>query len=121
MPECNSDVFFVTLTKTERDFTINTMYRDYPISLNKFHWESQNSTAADSTIGQRYINHQNLGSNVVLFTRLSREDDLGTAPYLCLGRIFYSEHRGSKPIAITWDLERPMPAEVMTEASVVSA
>lgn len=121
VPECNSDVFFVTLTKTEREFSANTMYRDYPISLTKFHWESQNSTAVDSPIGHRYVNHRSLGSNVVLFTRQAREDDLGTAPYLCLGRVFYAEHRGSKPIAITWDLERPMPAEVLTEGGVASA
>ncbi|GAA2110222.1 DEAD/DEAH box helicase [Microlunatus panaciterrae] len=119
--ESRTDVFFVTLRKEEADFSPQTLYRDYPISLNRFHWESQNATAVESTTGQRYLNHQRLGTEVLIFTRLVRRNGLGAAPYLCLGRASYSEHRGSRPIAITWDLERPMPADVFTEASVVAS
>jgi len=67
------------------------------------------------------VHHRERGTNVLVFTRLTRTNEVGTAPYLCLGRAFHSEHRGSRPIAITWDLERPMPADVFTEASVVAS
>lgn len=119
--EAQTDVFFVTLRKEEADFSPQTLYRDYPISLNRFHWESQNVTAVESPTGQRYLNHQANGTDVLIFTRLTRRNETGTAPYLCLGRGSYVEHRGSRPIAITWDLERPMPADVFTEASVVAS
>lgn len=121
VPEITTDIFFVTLRKDEGQFSPQTMYRDYPISLNRFHWESQNATALESATGQRYINHVERGTDVLIFTRLRRVNEVGTAPYLCLGRAFHSEHRGSQPIAITWDLERPMPADVFTEASVVAS
>ena len=35
------DVFLITLTKTEKRFSPTTRYRDYAISRNLFHWESQ--------------------------------------------------------------------------------
>ena len=44
VPELNVDAFFVTLTKSEADYSPTTMYRDYPISPTLFHWESQNQT-----------------------------------------------------------------------------
>src|SRR5439155_2563215 len=37
------DVFFVTTTKSERDYSPTTMYRDYAISPELFHWESQSA------------------------------------------------------------------------------
>ncbi|MCW2803515.1 MAG: hypothetical protein QOF52_568 [Propionibacteriaceae bacterium] len=121
VPEIASDIFFVTLRKQEGQFSPQTMYRDYPISLTRFHWESQNATAIESPSGQRYVHHRERGTNVLIFTRLTRTNEVGTAPYLCLGRAFHSEHRGSRPIAITWDLERPMPADVFTDSSVVAS
>lgn len=121
VPEIASDIFFVTLRKEEGHFSPQTMYRDYPISLNRFHWESQNATAIESPTGQRYVNHRERGTDVLLFTRLTRTNDVGTAPYVCLGRAFHLEHRGSRPIAITWELETMMPADVLTEARVVGA
>jgi superfamily II DNA or RNA helicase/HKD family nuclease len=49
--------------------------------------------------------------NVVLFVRQRRSDDRGeTMPYLCLGRVFYREHRGGRPMQIEWELETAMPS-----------
>ncbi|HET9872732.1 MAG TPA: DUF3427 domain-containing protein [Propionibacteriaceae bacterium] len=42
------DAFFVTLKKSEADYSPTTMYRDYPISPTLFHWESQNATSVAS-------------------------------------------------------------------------
>ena len=41
----NVDAFFVTLKKSEADYSPTTMYRDYPISPTLFHWESQSTTS----------------------------------------------------------------------------
>ena len=121
IPEIKTDAFFVTLRKEEADFSPQTMYRDYAISLNRFHWESQNKTAIQSVTGQRYVNHVTQGTDILIFTRLTRSTEVGAAPYTCLGRATHSEHRGTRPISITWELDRPMPANSFLEASVVAS
>jgi hypothetical protein len=118
--ETRTDAFLVNLRKSEKDFSPSTMYRDYAISPELFHWESQNSTSTTSLTGLRYLHHREQGSHIVLFVRESPTDDLGAAPFLCLGQASYVEHRGERPIAITWKLHRPMPAEVFVTASVVA-
>ena len=62
-----------------------------------------------------------MGSRVTLFVREAPEDDLGAAAFLCLGQASYVEHRGEKPIAITWRLHRDMPGDVFRQASVVAS
>jgi superfamily II DNA or RNA helicase/HKD family nuclease len=116
-PETGVDALLVTLRKEERDFSPTTRYRDYPLAANLFHWESQNSTSRDSPTGRRYLAGD---SRVLLFVRETRHDDLGSAPYLCLGEATLVEHRGERPIAITWRLHRPMPAEVFQQGAVAS-
>lgn len=118
--ETETDALLVNLHKSEKDFSPTTMYRDYAISPELFHWESQNATSLASPAGQRYLNHRRMGTRVLLFVRDAPTDDLGVAPLLCLGQASYLEHRGERPIAITWRLHRPMPADVFTTASVVA-
>jgi hypothetical protein len=43
-----TDLFFITLQKTEKHYSPTTLYRDYAISDRLFHWESQSTTAAAS-------------------------------------------------------------------------
>lgn len=114
-PGRNVDAFFVTLQKSEADYSPTTLYRDYPISPTLFHWESQSTTSAASTTGQRYLTGQ---STVLMFVRQQKADEFGTAPYLFLGHAKYVSHQGERPISITWRLERPMPMDVFTAASV---
>ena len=57
--ETNSELFFVTLEKSERDYSPSTLYKDYAISPLLFHWESQSGTTQASPTGQRYIHHEN--------------------------------------------------------------
>lgn len=97
------------------------MYRDYAISPELFHWESQNATSTTSEAGRRYLGQAGRQTHVALFVRESPTDDLGAAPFLCLGQAAYVEHRGERPIAITWRLDRPMPAETFRIASVVAS
>ena len=112
-----TDAFLVTLRKSEADFSPTTMYRDYPVSRSLFHWESQVGTSVASPTGQRYLTG---ASTVLLFTRGEKRNELGTAPYLFLGPARYVQHRGERPIAITWRLEAPMPVDFFISAAVAS-
>jgi hypothetical protein len=110
-----TDLFFVTLQKTEKHYSPTTRYRDYAISDRLFHWESQSTTAAASTMGQRYINHEAMGTSVVLFVRSSRTDVTGrTRPYFCAGRARYVEHRSERPMQITWELHEALPGDIFS-------
>ena len=57
-PETSTDAFFVTLNKDERKHSATTMYRDYALSEDLFHWESQDSTSTTSPVGRRYLNRR---------------------------------------------------------------
>ena len=92
VPDRNVDAMFVTLKKSEEEYSPTTMYRDYPISPTLFHWESQSVTSAASPTGQRYLTGT---STVLLFVRETRKDDFGTAPYLFLGPSTTSATRAS--------------------------
>jgi hypothetical protein len=119
--ELRTDVFFVTLRKSEVDYSPTTMYRDYAISPTRFHWESQSVTTVASPTGRRYLNHREMGTHVLLFSRPTKVSEYeGAAPYLFLGQAHYEEHRGEKPIAITWELKNPMPSDHFALASVVA-
>lgn len=108
-----TDLFFITLQKTEKHYSPTTRYRDYAISDRLFHWESQSTTAAASDVGRRYVGHEAMGTNVVLFVRSSRADLSGrTRPYFCAGRARYVEHRSERPMQITWELHDPLPGDV---------
>jgi superfamily II DNA or RNA helicase/HKD family nuclease len=118
--ETRTDALLVNLRKTERDFSPTTMYRDFALSRDRFHWESPNATTVASTPGQRYIHHAAQGTHVALFVRESPTDELGPGPFLCLGLCRHVEHEGERPIAITWKLAREMPGETFRLAAVAS-
>ena len=115
--ERSVDAFLITLHKSEADYSPTTMYADYPISPTLFHWESQSTTSVASKTGQRYLSGS---STVLLFVRQRQTDEFGTAPYLFLGPATYVSHQGDRPIAITWKLKHPMPADFFNAASAVA-
>lgn len=51
IPSSKVDVFFVTLQKTEEDYSPTTMYEDYLVSHDRFHWQSQSNTSAEARLG----------------------------------------------------------------------
>jgi superfamily II DNA or RNA helicase len=107
------DAFFVTLQKTEEDYSPTTMYEDYLISHDLFHWQSQSNTSAESRTGQRYIRHRELGYTPLLFVRETRDLPSGlSAPYTFLGPCEHVSHEGSRPISIIWKLAHPVPARL---------
>ena len=109
------DAFFITLNKSEAEYSPSTMYRDYPLSPTLFHWESQSTTSVASETGQRYING---GSTVLLFVRKQRKNEFGTAPYTYLGAAGHVSHTGDRPIAITWKLAHEMPPDLYSETAL---
>ncbi|MCO4261483.1 DUF3427 domain-containing protein [Pseudarthrobacter sp. MDT3-26] len=120
-PATSTDAFFVTLNKDDKKHSATTMYKDYAISPELFHWESQNATSPGSPTGKRYLDRASHGSRVLIFTRDTADDETGlTVPYTCLGQVDYVQHTGEKPIAITWKLQRPMPADVFVTAAAVA-
>src|SRR5262249_26757246 len=79
------DAFFVTLQKTEEDYSPTTMYEDYLISHELFHWQSQSNPSAESPTGQRYVRHRELGYTPLLFVRETKALPSGlAAPYVFL-------------------------------------
>ena len=116
-----ADVFFVTLEKSERDYSPSTLYKDYAISPTLFHWESQSTTTQQSPTGQRYIKQRELDGTVLLLVRPRREQDGLTMPYTFLGPVDYVSHKGERPIAFVWKLRQPMPADFFRAAKVASA
>ncbi|MGV3104052.1 DUF3427 domain-containing protein [Rothia sp. 32237D007AR] len=112
----NTIALLVNLSKSEKHFTPETMYRDYAVTEREFAWDSQNSTASESRLGRIYQHHGQLGQVPLLFVRYTKEDGIGTAPYLFVGSVTYRSHSGSQPMHIKWDLERPLPADLFALA-----
>jgi hypothetical protein len=112
-----SDLFAFTLDKSAGSFSPTTRYRDYAISAELIHWESQSVTALDSDTGRRYINQAEQGTNVVLFARLSTAD----RAFWCLGPATYVSHQGERPIAITWRLHHRLSGDLYAEFAAAVA
>ena len=114
-----TDVLFVTLNKSDKDYSPTTMYNDYAISPSLFHWQSQSTTSADSTTGQRYIHHAERSSHVLLFVREFKQNACGAAPYTFLGEAEYVSYNGSKPMNIVWRLRKEIPAKYLRKVQQV--
>ncbi|MEV5411146.1 DUF3427 domain-containing protein [Thermopolyspora sp. NPDC052614] len=118
-PATRCDALFVTLQKNAQEFSPQTMYRDYALSPKLFHWESQNRTGEKSVTGLRYQNHESDGTHVLLFTREHKENENGyPEPFVFHGPVRYREHRGERPMAITWELDEEMPVELFARAAI---
>lgn len=110
LPDVPADVFAFTLDKTAGSFSPTTRYRDYALSPQLIHWESQSATSVGSSTGQRYLHQEQRRSHVLLFARL----DVTSRSYWCLGTASYVRHQGDRPIGITWKLHHPLPADLYT-------
>lgn len=117
LPDENADLFAFTLDKTSGSFSPTTRYRDYAVSRTLIHWETQSGTRADGETGQRYQHHVERGSDVILFARLRQND----RAFWCLGPATYVSHEGERPMAVTWELETPLPADLFTQFAVAVA
>ncbi|MBQ5337922.1 MAG: DUF3427 domain-containing protein, partial [Oscillospiraceae bacterium] len=112
-----TDLLFVTLNKSDKDYSPTTMYHDYSINETLFHWQSQSTTSPESKTGQRYQHHRELSSNVMLFVREYKNGRLGAAPYTFLGLADFVQAEGSKPMNIVWKLHTPIPAKYLRKTN----
>ena len=104
--DAQADLFAFTLDKTSGSFSPTTRYRDYAISRELIHWESQSATRADSDTGRRYQRpRRRSGTSVMLFARLRTDD----RAFWFLGPATYVRHVGERPMAITWRLTHSAP------------
>lgn len=119
------DVLVNTLNKSEKEYSPSTMYEDYSINETLFHWQSQNKTSADSTVGRRYVSQwdeeQHRKTRVALFVREYNRDSFGTQPYTFLGLVDYVSHSGSRPMTIIWRLRRPIPAKFLPKTNKLAS
>ncbi len=109
-----TDLLFITLRKTEKDYSPTTRNLDYAISDQLFHWESQGKDTVASERGQNYIHHRDQNRTITLFVRLAKKDP-GTGrtmAYFCAGNALYVEHRSERPIQITWRIDHALPGDV---------
>jgi superfamily II DNA or RNA helicase/HKD family nuclease len=115
--EARADLLAFTLDKTSGHFSPTTRYRDYAISRDLIHWESQSVTRADSETGQRYQQHGQHGSSIMLFARL-RSDDRA---FYFLGSGRYVRHESELPMSVTWRLEHPLPGDLFASFAAAVA
>jgi uncharacterized protein DUF3427 len=117
-----TDILLVTLKKAEREYSPTTMYRDYAIAPNLFHWESQSTQRAGSPSIRRYERHASLRHTIALFVRDRKTLENGVgSPYVFLGPADYVSSSGDRPVAFTWQLSTAMPEEVFEMARSVAA
>lgn len=113
----NAEALFITLKKTEKEYSPTTLYEDYAINETLFHWQSQNRASAANASGQAYINQRATGRKVLLFVREQNNDEYGfTLSYIFLGEAGFRKYRGAKPMNIEWELSEPMPAYLWKES-----
>lgn len=108
------DIFFITLNKSDKEFSESTLYEDYAISENLFHWQSQNRDTQESKNIQRYINSN---GRVSLFVREYRNVDGKASPYIYLGECRHVSHQGNKPVSFVWKLNNAIPGKFISEAN----
>src|SRR5690606_7180996 len=93
-----TDLLFVTLRKSERDYTPTTMYKDYAISPTELHWQSQNHAVPDREPGLRHVDPRAAGVTPLLFVRDAADDTRGrTQPYMLLGSAEVVSWHGERP------------------------
>jgi superfamily II DNA or RNA helicase len=105
-----ADLLLFTLDKTSGDFSPTTRYRDYAITRELIHWESQSMTRAESQTGRRYRNHVEMGRSILLFAR-TRADERA---FWFLGPATYVQHQGERPMAVTWRLTTPLSGDLFS-------
>lgn len=111
-----TDIFLVTLNKSQKEFSDTTLYEDYSIDRHLFHWQSQSTTTPESKTGQRYLFQRETGGIVLLFVRSAKQDAYRNAmAYTFLGTAKIVSHEGSQPISIIYRLDHPIPAKYITK------
>jgi hypothetical protein len=111
---------FVTLNKSDKEYSPSTLYEDYAISQSQFHWQSMNKTRTESLEGQRIVTQRNNGWKYILFVRDSKADEFGnTNGYYCLGPMDFNSCHGECPMNVVWDMREPIPGFILESAKAI--
>lgn len=114
LPELNAVLLFVTLNKSDKDFSPSTQYDDYLINENYFHWQSKNTDSHHNKSGCRYTRQHQNQTRIILFVREEKRDAFGnTMPFHCFGLVDYVSSHGDFPMNVTWKLRQPAMAEYL--------
>lgn len=114
----NTELLFITLNKSKKDYSPTTLYNDFAISETLFHWQTQNSTSPNTEKGKSYLKHRELNKKILLFVREANEDQYkNTMGYVFLGQGSIKEYEGAKPMNIKWELKEPMPPYIWKESA----
>jgi superfamily II DNA or RNA helicase len=113
-----TELLFIDLIKSETDFSPSNLYKDFAISENIFHWQTQNSARPDKGKGLTYINQQDSQKNILLFVREKNTDEFkNTMAFVFIGNAKFLEYSGSKPMSIKWQLHDPMPHYIWKDSA----
>ena len=111
---------FVTINKSDKEYSPSTRYEDYAISANQFHWQSMNRVRIASGEGQRIIHQPTNGWKYILFVRETKKDEYGnTNGYYCLGFMDYNSSTGERPINVIWNMQNPIPDFILETAKAI--
>lgn len=115
--DLNAEGLFITLNKSEEDYSPSTLYEDYALNEQLFHWQSQNASVPERGRGLSYVEHQQTGKEILMFVREHNKDHNGnTMSYVFLGPCEYVDHQGARPMNIQWSLAEPIPAYLLNES-----
>ena len=110
----NINILMVTLHKNLNEYSENTLYEDYAIDNQTFHWQTSNNVKIESKEGQRLINSKN---NMLLFVRDKKYNKNKTlAPYACLGFATPISYEGESPINFKLKLQNEIPAKYLSKS-----
>ncbi len=116
--DLNTELLFVTLHKSEEDYSPTTMYDDYAINETLFHWQSQNSASPSTPKGISYIEHEKNKKRILLFVREKDKDEFrNTMGYVFVGEGKLRGHYGAKPMSIEWELNESIPNYLWHDAA----
>lgn len=114
LPEHNATLLFVTLNKSEKDFSPSTQYNDYLINEEYFHWQSQNTDSHNNNGGRRYTEQAQTKNKIILFVREEKKDGFGnTSPFHCFGLVDYVSSHDDFPMNVKWKLQKPAMAQYL--------
>ena len=114
LPEHNATLLFVTLNKSEKDFSPSTQYNDYLINEEYFHWQSQNTDSHNNNGGRRYTEQSQTKNKIILFVREEKKDGFGnTSPFHCFGLVDYISSHDDFPMNVKWKLQKPAMAQYL--------
>ncbi|MDP3795810.1 MAG: DUF3427 domain-containing protein [Polaromonas sp.] len=113
LEDCKIELLFVTLDKSE-GFAEHVQFKDYALSPELFHWQTQNRAGTNNKTGRRYLESPGNGWAFQLFVREDRD-----AAYAAVGPVQLVSFEGDRPISITWRFETPLSAALFRKFSVL--